>query len=148
MTLIEKINQDFLIAYKGKEVELVSVLRMLKSAITNKKIADKKELNDEDVVAVIKREIKQRKDSAAEYQKHDRPDLSNKEMSEVTLLEKYLPTQLSDEELEAIVTEKISETGAMSMKDMGKVISSVMAVTKGSADGAKISEITKKLLLS
>ena len=148
MTLIEKINQDFLIAYKGKEAELVSVLRMLKSAITNKQIADKKELNDEDVVAVIKREIKQRKDSAAEYQKHDRSDLFDKEMSEVILLEKYLPTQLTDAELEAIVAEKITETGAIGMKDMGKVIGAVMAITKGSADGAKISEITKKLLLS
>jgi len=148
MTLIEKINQDFLIAYKGKEIELVSVLRMLKSAITNKQIADKKELNDEDVVAVIKREIKQRKDSAAEYQKHDRSDLFDKEMSEVILLEKYLPTQLTDAELETIVAQKITETGAMGMKDMGKVIGAVMAVTKGSADGAKISEITKKLLIS
>jgi uncharacterized protein YqeY len=147
MTLIEKINQDFLIAYKAKETEFVSVLRMLKSAITNKQIADKKELNDEDVVAVIKREIKQRKDSAAEYERAGRTDLSDKEMSEVKLLEKYLPTQLNDTELEAIVAQKVSETGAMGMKDMGKVIGAVMAVTKGSADGAKISEITKKLLL-
>lgn len=147
MTLIERINQDFLIAYKAKETEFVSVLRMLKSAITNKQIADKKELNDEDVVAVIKREIKQRKDSATEYEKAGRTDLSDKEISEIELLTKYLPTQLNDAELETIVAEKIRETGAVGMKDMGKVIGAVMAVTKGSADGAKISEITKKLLL-
>ena len=146
-TLKEVITHDLKGAMKGKESETVSVLRMLLSAIKTKEIALRKgeevSLNDEQVIEVIRSEIKKRNDSVSAYEQGGRQDLANKEKNEIKILEKYLPPSLSDEEIEKIVREEI---GSLEEKDFGRAMGKVMARLKGKAEGGKISEIVKKVL--
>ncbi|MEK7072527.1 MAG: GatB/YqeY domain-containing protein [Patescibacteria group bacterium] len=150
MSLAENINQDFLIAFKGKQDTVVSTLRMLKASLTNKEIEKKlpkgENLSDEDIVSVIKSEIKKRKDSSLSYSQASRSDLSEKEDKEAAILEKYLPQQMSDDQVKDIVVKIIKDTGASSPTDFGKVMGAVMAQTKNQADGQMVSKIVKEEL--
>ena len=145
--LIEKINQDLKEAMKSRDAGTTSVLRMLVSAWRNKEItlrsAGKAELSDAQAVETIGSEIKKRKDSIEAYAKGGRQELADKEAGEIKILEKYLPEQLSDEELEKIIKEIISLGAA----DFGKVIGQAMAKVKGRADGHKVGGLVKKLLV-
>jgi len=132
---------------RGEKLKL-SVLRMLVSDIKNKKIADKvKELSDENVLIIIKKMVRRHKESIEKFAEGARDDLVKKETEELNILEKYLPEELSDEELERIVMEVISETGASSVKDMGNVMKLVLSRTKGSCDGKKASDVVRKKLM-
>lgn len=145
--LLEQINQDLKQAMLNKEAELTSVLRMLISAIRNKEITLRKdgkaELSDEQVLEVISSEVKKRRDSVEAYISGGRQELADKENAEIKILEKYLPEQMSDEELEKVVKEVI----AGGDENFGKVMGQVMAKVKGKADGGKVGEIVKKLLV-
>jgi len=144
--LLEKINKDLLTAMKAKKAETTSVLRMLITALRNKEIAlrqdSKVELSDEQAVEVIASEIKKRHDSIEAYTQGGRQELADKEAAEIKILEKYLPEQLLDEELEKIVKEIV----ASGTDNFGKVMGQVMAKVKGKASGAKVGEMVKKLL--
>ncbi|MDD4901228.1 MAG: GatB/YqeY domain-containing protein [Patescibacteria group bacterium] len=146
MNLLEKINQDLKQAMKSKDTLTVSTLRMLIAAARNKEISlrqdGKAELSDEQIVEVISSEIKKRRDSVEAYVQGGRQELADKESAEIKILEKYLPAQLSDEEL-AKAIESVVAAGA---KDFGKVMGQVMAKVKGQADGAKVGEMVKKIL--
>lgn len=146
VNLKERIEKDFITSYKAKEETNVSVLRMIKSAIKNAEIAEKQLLTEEGVMKILKREIKQRLDSINEYEKANRTDLASKEKGEVEIIKKYLPEDLSDEQIDTIIAESITEIGANEMKDMGKVIALVMQKTKGLADGSKVSAIVRSKL--
>lgn len=150
MSLAENINQDFLTAFKGKQDTIVSTLRMLKASLTNKEIEKKlpkgENLSDTDVVLVVKSEIKKRKDSSLSYSQAKRNDLSEKEDKEAAILEKYLPAQMSDDQIKNIVLKVIGDIGATSPADFGKVMSVVMAKTKNQADGQMVSKIVKEEL--
>jgi hypothetical protein len=145
--LLEQINQDLKQAMLKKEVEILSTLRMLIAAIRNKEITLRKdgeaELSDEQVLEVISSEVKKRRDSIEAYISGGRQELADKENSEIKILEKYLPEQMSDEELEKVVKEVIA-TGA---DNFGKVMGQVMSRVKGKADGGKVGEMVKKLLV-
>lgn len=145
--LLEQINQDLKEAMKSKEADLTSVLRMLISAIRNKEITLRKdgqaELSDEQVLEVISSEVKKRRDSIEAYISGGRQELADKENSEIKILEKYLPEQMSDEELEKVVKEVIGAGD----ENFGKVMGQVMAKVKGKADGGKVGEMVKKLLV-
>ncbi|MFA5359755.1 MAG: GatB/YqeY domain-containing protein [Patescibacteria group bacterium] len=145
--LLEQINQDLKEAMKSKEADLTSVLRMLISAIRNKEITLRKdgeaELSEEQVLEVISSEVKKRRDSIEAYISGGRQELADKESSEIKILEKYLPEQMSDEELEKVVKEVI----AGGDENFGKVMGQVMAKVKGKADGGKVGEMVKKLLV-
>lgn len=145
-----KIKDDLKQAMIAKNAEIVSVLRMLISALRNKEITLRKgeaaELTDDQVMEVVKSEIKKRKDAAETYRTGNRPELAEKEESEVKILEKYLPEQMSDEDLEKIVREVIAGMGAVTQADFGKVMGQVMAKAKGMADGNKVSAMVKKVL--
>lgn len=147
MSLVEKLNQDFLTAFKGKQETVVSVLRMLKAALTNKEIEKKlpkgDKLADDEVIAVIKSEIKKRKDSYQSYIEAKRQELADKEAQEITVLEKYLPEQMSEEAIKEIVLKTIKESGAIGSADFGKVMGKVMAQTKNQADGQLVTKIVK-----
>jgi len=147
---LEQINNDLKQAMREKNELVVSVLRMLSSAIKNKEISlrgqSQADLSDEQIVEVIKSEIKKRKDSIEVYRQGGREDLANKEEKEKDLLEKYLPVQMSDEELESITGETIAAMGEVGEKDFGKVMGQVMAKVKGRADGDKVSQAVKKFL--
>lgn len=150
MSLAEKINQDFLTAFKAKQDTEVSVLRMLKASLTNKEIEKKlpkgDKLSDDDILAVIKSEIKKRKDSSLSYSQAGRNDLSEQEDKEVVILDKYLPEQMSEDEVKNIIVQVIKETGASGPADFGKVMGAVMVKTKNQADGQIVSKIVKEEL--
>ena len=147
MRLRDKISEDLMAAMKSKEAERLSVLRMMKAAIRNKEIDARKELEDPEAVQVLVSLIKQRKDSIEQFTKGGRMDLANKETAEIKVIEEYLPAAVSDEEIGNIVDSVISETGAASVKDMGKVMKACMARFSGRpVDGAKVSEVAKARL--
>jgi len=146
MSLKEKIEKDFIEAYKAKDELKSSVFRMLKSAIKNKEIALGKELSDPETEEIIAKEVKQRIDSAEEYKKGNRTELADKELKEVEILMPYLPKQLTRNEISAIVKDAINKTGAGSPADMGKVMGIVMPQAKGKCDGSIVSEIVKNEL--
>ncbi|PIU24452.1 hypothetical protein COT12_00990, partial [Candidatus Berkelbacteria bacterium CG08_land_8_20_14_0_20_39_8] len=126
MMLLEQIEKDYINAMKTKNDSVVSVLRMVKSALQNEKIKAGKELSNNDAIKIIQREIKQRKDSIENYQAGGRIELVKQEQSEMEILEKYLPEQLSDKELTQIVRSAIQEVGATAISDLGKVMGKVM----------------------
>jgi len=144
--LLEQIEKDYINAMKTKNDSVVSVLRMVKSALQNEKIKAGKELSNNDAIKIIQREIKQRKDSIENYQAGGRIELVKQEQSEMEILEKYLPEQLSDKELTQIVRSAIQEVGATATSDLGKVMGKVMPQVAGRADGSQISAKVKELL--
>ncbi|MCQ2361606.1 MAG: GatB/YqeY domain-containing protein [Acidaminococcaceae bacterium] len=148
MSIKEQLTEDMKTAMKEREAGKLrlSVIRMVRSNIKNTEINEKRELNDDDVLAVLMKEVKMRQDSLEEFKKADRQELVAQAEEEIAILKKYLPAALSDEELKAIVAEVIAQTGAAGPKDMGKVMPEVMAKTKGRADGKRISAMVRELL--
>jgi uncharacterized protein len=146
--MLEKdIKERLTQAMKSGDKIQVSELRMLISELKNKKIADGvKELDDEKVISVIQKIARKHKESIAQFKQGNRNDLVDKESEELAVLEEYLPEQLSEEEIEKIVSEVIQEVGATSPKDMGKLMSALMPRLKGCADGRVVNEIVKKKL--
>ena len=148
MSLREILQTDMKHAMKDREngkLQL-TVLRMVWAAIRNKEIDEKTELKDDAVMAVIMKEIKQREDTIQEIKDANRPEMVEKNEQEIAILKKYLPQQLSDDELKEIVQAAIAKTGAKSMKDMGKVMGTVLAQTQGRASGQRVNAIVKALL--
>jgi uncharacterized protein YqeY len=133
-------------AMRAKDKETLQVIRMLKASIQNEQIKKGQDLNDEEELTVLSREMKQRRDSLAEFEKADRTDLADKVKKEIVIVENYLPAQLSEEEIRAIVTEAVAKTGATSPKEFGKVMGAVMPKVKGKADGNQVNAIVKELL--
>jgi uncharacterized protein YqeY len=145
--IIEDINQDLLTAQKAREEETLTCLRMLKSAIKYAAIQGKKDdLSDEEIMGVIQKQIKQRRDSIEAYNKANRPELAKKEEREAEVLSAYLPEGMSEEELKKVVQSVISSTGAQSKADMGKVMKEVMSKVSGRADGSQVSKLVNQLL--
>lgn len=147
MTLLDRLNQDMKQAMKNKDKETLSVIRMVKASIQNESIKlGKDTLSEDEDLTILSREVKQRKDSLQEFKNAGREDLVEKTENELDILAQYLPKQLSDEELTSIIQETIKEVNASSMKDMGKVMGSVMPKVKGQADGTKIKQIVEQKL--
>ena len=148
MSIKDQLTADMKQAMKDREAGKLrlSVIRMVRANIKNVEINDKKELTDDEVLAVLMKEVKMRQDSVEEFQKAGRDELVAQAKEEIAILKKYLPEALSDDELKAIVAEVIAAVGATSPKDMGKVMPAVMAKTKGRADGKVVNNIVKELL--
>lgn len=150
--LYTKIQEDLKAALKEGETEKVSTLRFLLSAIKNKEIAlrlpsvAQDQLTDEEVVAVIQKQARERRESIEAYSKANRDDLKQKEEAELAILQSYLPEQMSQAELEKIISETIGELGAGSLSDFGRVMSAVMAKVKGKADGNLVSASVREKL--
>ncbi len=146
MALINDIKNDLKDAMLSKEKLKVSTLRLLLSSIKYRQIEKGEELDDNEIVAVLSTEVKKRRESAEEYSKAERTELAEKEEAEIKVIEKYLPEQMTDEEITKLIDEAIADIGAESKKDMGKVMQQLMPKTKGRADGRKVSQIvTEKL---
>lgn len=141
-------------ALKSNDQMVSGTLRMLLAAVTTKekekkfkeKIEGDAKLSDEEIIDIISSEIKKRKDAIVLYEKGNRPELAEKEKSEIEILKKYLPEQLSEDEVKKIIEESIAKTGASQMKDMGKVMADLNPKIKGKADGSEVSKIVKELL--
>ena len=147
MTLQERLGQEIKSAMLAKDADRLGALRMLKSTIGYILIEKKTEsLSDADFVSVVQKEVKTRRDSIEQFEKGGRPELAAKEKQEITVLENFLPQQLSAEELEKMVRDAIAETGATSKKEMGPVIKVLQAKAAGRADGKTISQLVGKLL--
>jgi len=145
--LEEKLNEELKTALKGKNAIKASVIRMLKADINNTAIKLKKaSLSDEEVLKVIQRHIKQHNDSIEQFKNGNRMDLVEKEEKELVILKTYIPEQISNEKLEALVKDAIKETEATTRKDMGKVIKIVIEKAGGRADGKRVSQAVQKLL--
>jgi len=147
MTLLVRLAQELKAAMIAKDAERLSTLRLLKSAVGYAQIERRTEnLTEAEVVALIQKEVKKRRDAAEQYEKGGRPELASKEQQEITVLESFLPQPLALDELEQLVRAAIQETGATSKKQMGQVIKAVQARAAGRAAGKIISELVGKLL--
>ena len=146
MTLKERITEDMKTAMRSGEKDRLAVIRLLQAAIKQREVDERITLDDTQVTSVLEKMIKQRKESVVAFEKGARPDLVAKENAEIAVLQPYLPAQLSDAELDALVADAISQTGATSVKDMGKVMGLVKAKAAGKADmGAVGARIKAKL---
>jgi len=149
MSLIETIDKDLIKALKGGEKDTATTLRGLKSDMKYYQI-DKKidKLTDDDVIAVLSAAAKRRRDSIEQYRNGKREDLVAKETAELGIISAYLPAQMTDEEIEVIVRETLTETGASTMAEMGNVMKAIMPKVKGRADGKAVKNIVNRLLSS
>ncbi|MGB2574775.1 GatB/YqeY domain-containing protein [Leuconostoc citreum] len=146
MSLLETLNADMKQAMKNKDKEALSVIRMVKSTVMNEEINLGHTLTTDEELTVLSREVKQRHDSLSEFEKGNREDLAAGIRSELDVLAKYLPKQLSDDEVKAIIQEAITQTGATTPKDMGKVMRIVTPQVKGKADGKLVANLVKAAL--
>lgn len=150
MSLEQTINGDIKAAMLAKDTNALTSLRAIKAAILLAKTAEgaKDELSEDDEIKLVQKLVKQRKDSLEIFEKQNRPDLAEKEKAEIAVIEKYLPAQLSAEELKAALQKIIADTGASSPADMGKVMGVASKAFAGKADGKTISAMVKELLAS
>ncbi|MBQ1417760.1 MAG: GatB/YqeY domain-containing protein [Selenomonas sp.] len=146
MSLKEQLTADMKDAMKNKEKDRLAVIRMVRGAIRQQEIDGQKELGDEDVIAVISKEVKMRRDSIEEFKKGAREDLVEKTQAEIDVLLPYLPAQLSEDEVRELVKAAVEQTGAATPKDMGKVMGVLMPKVKGRADGKMVNTIVKSFL--
>lgn len=146
MNLKEKINSEMISAAKARDKIRLSTIRMIKAALHNKEIDLKRELNDEELLQVLSSIVKQRKDSIEQFGKAGRVDLVEKEEEELKVVQGFMPEQLSEEEIETEIEKAIEEVGAVSIKEMGKVMKVVMPKLTGRADGKIVSEKVKAKL--
>jgi uncharacterized protein YqeY len=146
MTLKARITEDMKTAMRSGEKERLGVIRMLTAAIKQREVDERITLDDAQVIGVIEKMIKQRKESLQQFQAGNRPDLADKEAAEITLLQTYLPAALTDGEVDALIAEAIATSGAASIKDMGKVMALIKSRAQGRADMAVVgSKIKAKL---
>lgn len=146
MSLKNQLTSDMKEAMKAKQAVRLGTIRQLRSAIKNKEIDLGKELDDDAVISVIGTQVKQRREAAQMYRDNQRPELADKEEAELVVLQDYLPAQLSEAELRVIVAAVIAETGASSVKELGKVMPQVIARTRGAADGKLVSRLVREQL--
>ncbi|CAM3437507.1 GatB/YqeY domain-containing protein [Marinicrinis lubricantis] len=146
MSLSERLNQDMKQAMKDQDKFKLSVIRMIRSSIKNVEIDQKKTLEDSEVLDILNRELKQRKDSLQEFEKAGREDLAANLRQEIDVITQYMPAQLTEEEVKSIVQQTIQEVGASSKADMGKVMSALMPKVKGRADGKLVNQLVQQLL--
>lgn len=146
MSLVTTIETALTAALKAGESEKLSVLRMTKAALKNKSIELGHELSDDEAIAVISKEVKQRRDAETEFRAGNRSELADKEAAEAAMLTEYLPAQLSEAELVPLIEAAITNTGATAASDMGKVMGALMPQTKGKADGSLVSKLVKERL--
>ncbi|SEN09215.1 GatB/YqeY domain-containing protein [Paenibacillus sp. OV219] len=146
MNLSERLNDDMKQAMKSQEKFKLTTIRMIRSSIKNQEIELKRPLEDAEVLDILSREIKQRKDSLQEFKKAGRDDLEKGVAAEIEIISVYLPQQLTEEEIKLIVQQTIQETGASSKADMGKVMSALLPKTKGRADGKLVNTFVQQFL--
>jgi uncharacterized protein YqeY len=148
VSITERIQKDLTTAAKARDRDRLAALRLVLDALNKEAKEARAALDDEREIAVLKRERKRREEAAEAYRKGGRSELAALEEAEAAVIEEYLPEQISDAELEALVADALSETGAASQKEMGKVMSAVMSRAGGRADGRRVSELVRQRLNS
>jgi len=146
MDINEKLNAEMIVAAKAKDKIRLSAIRMLKTALHNKEIELMRPLNETEILQLLSAVVKQRRDSIEQFARGNRPDLVEKEEAELKVVQEFMPAQMSEEEVEAAIKKAITECGAVSVKDMGKVMKILMPQLTGKADGKMVGEKVKTLL--
>ena len=146
MDINSRLNEEMIVAAKAKDKVRLSAIRMLKSALHNKEIDLMRPLNESEALQILSAIVKQRKDSIEQFAKGGRTDLVEKEAAELKIVQEFMPAQMSDDEVENIIKKAIAEAGAVSVKDMGKVMKILMPQLTGVADGKMVGEKVKALL--
>ncbi|MGI5897640.1 MAG: GatB/YqeY domain-containing protein [Candidatus Dojkabacteria bacterium] len=146
MSLVETLRKDMFEATKKAQKDKVDILKMALASIKNEEVRVGKELSDDEALKVVRKETSKIKDAIEQYEKIDRPDLLNREKSQLAVLEEYLPKLMSEEEIKKFVSKKIEELNASSPRDFGRVIGAVMQELNGSADGSVVKDIVESLL--
>ena len=146
MSLTERLEKDYIAAYKAKDSVRLGVLRLLKTALKNFQVQHLRAPSDDDVLDVIARQCKQRQDSIEQYTAAGRPELADKEAAEMRILCAYMPPRLEGAELDAAIQEAVASVGATGLKEMGKVMQALMAAHKGQIDGKSASDAVKVAL--
>ncbi len=146
MSLSERLSEDLKKALKTGEKDMLSVIRMVKAGVKNKEIEKGSALSDEEICGVLMSLARQGKDSIEQFSKGGRQDLAAKESRELSIIQSYLPQQLTEKELKGIIKDAVKEVGASGPRDMGEVMKSIMPKIKGQADGKLVSELVKKAL--
>jgi hypothetical protein len=146
MPLRDQLNEEIKSAMKARETERLNALRLMLAAVKQREVDERVTLDDAGVVSVVEKMIKQRKDSISQYEKAARADLAQKEQFEISVIERYLPQQLSTAEVDAIIAQAIASTGAKGAADMGKVMGVVKPQLAGRADMGKVSALVKTKL--
>jgi hypothetical protein len=146
MDINTKLNEDMVVAAKAKDKIRLSAIRMLKTALHNKEIDLMRPLNETETMQILSALVKQRKDSIEQFAKGGRMDLVEKEEAELKILQDFMPAQMSDEDVKALIQKAIDDVGAVSVKDMGKVMKVLMPQITGKADGKAAGEKVKALL--
>ena len=148
MMLKERLARDLKDAMRAKDTVRLSAVRMLQSAITSEEKKGAGPLAEDDLVAIVQRQAKQRRDSIQQFEQGDREDLAQRERDELQWIEMYLPAQASDADIHRVVHEIVQRTGATTMKDMGRVMGEAMSELKGVADGNRVRQVVQQLLAS
>jgi len=146
LTLKEKLMEDLKSAMRNKEKRRKDTITMLRAAVKQREVDERKDMADDEILALIGKQVKQKRESIKDFQKAERVDLVEQAQEEIDILLAYLPEQLTEEEIDELVREAIEQTGASSMRDMGRIMGIVMPKVKGRADGSLISQSAKKLL--
>ncbi|AFA49405.1 GatB/YqeY domain-containing protein [Acetobacterium woodii] len=146
MALKDQLQADLKTAMKAKDKVKKSTVTMIRAAILQVEKDQQVELGDDQILEIIAKQLKQRRDGLAEFEKAQRDDLIQQAQEEITIIEGYLPTQLTIDEIKVIVTETIQETGAVDLKDMGKIMSALMPKVKGRADGKLVNQVVRESL--
>lgn len=146
MTLKTQITEDMKTAMRAKDSARLGAIRLLQSAMKQREVDERIELNDSDVITIIEKMLKQRRDSIAAFESANRTDLADIEKFEVTVLQGYLPQQLTENEIKVILDQVVTDTGAEGVKDMGKVMAAIKPLVAGKADMGKISGLIKARL--
>lgn len=148
MLLKERLTEDMKQAMRDREAGKfrLSVIRMVLSSIKNVEINERRELTQEDLLAILSKEVKMRRDSLEEFQKAGRQDLAEPAQAEIDILVAYLPTQLTEQEIREIAQQAVEKTGASTVKEMGKVMAEIMPKTTGRADGKVVNQIVREFL--
>lgn len=146
MGLADRLTEDMKQAMKGKDKLRLSVIRMVRAAMKNQEIDSQNPLTEDDVIAIVRRELKQRRDSLLAFESAGRTDLADEAKAEISVLLAYLPQQLSESEVRSLVEESISTVGAKGKSDIGKVMADIMPKIRGRADGKMVQQIVQSLL--
>jgi hypothetical protein len=146
LSLKEKLMEDFKDSMRNRDVVRKNTITMIRAAVKQREVDERIQLKDEDIIDIISKQLKEKKEAIEEFQRGKRQDLVDLTEKEMNILLKYLPAQLTEEELEKVVKQTIDEVEAKSIKDIGKVMKSVMPKIKGKADGKEVNRICKKYL--
>ncbi len=146
MSIQVQLMDDLKTSMKNKDKLRKNVITMVRAAVKQREVDERVELNDEDVIDIISKQVKQNKDAILEFQKGDRQDLVDQTQSEIDILLEYLPLQLTEEELDVIVKAAIKEVNAETVKDIGKVMGNVLPKIKGKADGSLVNKLVRQHL--